>query len=454
VYISENKIRDVKCFDRLTLDFRDPAEESGVRRWTVILGPNGLGKSTLLQAIAITLAGPNAMRELLPRAESWVRGEVPFGTLEATLLWTEGDAQLPRWPKKSPYQVHFAVTGTRLEDLPDLIRPLGTESVGDFSGNGNSQEREKSSKAMSRLKQTAYAEDKAGWLACGYGPFRRLTGGSQDADQILYAERRAARFVSLFREDAALSRAESWLVQLYNLGRDGDESSTRSLEIVKHALASDFLLESAKLEVDARRATLALGNSTAVPLTALSDGYRAMLALGLDLVRHLISAFPTSLDPLSESGVVLIDELDAHLHPNWQRLIGSWLLDKFPRVQFVVATHSPFLTQVWPESNFLLREEEPHRVSITHDERETIDWTVDQVMVELLGLKSPRSLEFEQRLSRYTELRNRRNRRADEQGEWEQLQLWADRALQSDESARRLLQSLVDRLPAAQGARK
>ena len=386
------------------------------------------------------------MRELLPRAESWARNGCPYGKIEATLLWSEGDQQLPRWPKKTPYTIHFAVTGSNLEALPDSIRPFGSEAIAEWSGEGTSQQREQSSKALSRLKQTAYAEDKLGWLGCGYGPFRRLTGGSQAADQILYAERRAARYVSLFREDAALSRAESWLVQLYNLGRDGDSFSVNALALVKQAFDSHFLLQPAALEVDARSATLKLGEAAPVPLTALSDGYRAMLALGLDLVRHMLTAFPNSPDPLAEPGVVLIDELDAHLHPNWQRLIGGWLLDKFPRLQFIIATHSPFLTQVWPGSNFLLTESSPQCVTIDHDERNVLDWTVDQVMVELLNLRSPRSVSFEHRLSRYTELRNRRSLEGRDRDEWEQLRLWADAALHNDAGSRQLLLSLVERL--------
>jgi hypothetical protein len=342
--------------------------------------------------------------------------------------------------------VNFAVTGADLATLPEPLRAFGSEAIADWSGEGAPRKRENASKSLSRLKQTAYAEDKVGWLACGYGPFRRLTGGSQAADQILYAERKAARFVSLFREDAALSSAEPWLVQLYNLGRDGDDPSLNALETVREALRSHFLLEPAELVVDARRALLRLGQGAPVPLTALSDGYRAMLALGLDLLRHLLSAFPSSLNPRLERGVVLIDELDAHLHPNWQRVIGGWLLDKFPQLQFIVATHSPFLTQVWPNSNFLLAETSSGEVGVSHDEREVLNWTVDQVMVELLGLESPRSVVFEQRLNRYTALRRERELREQDRKEFQQLELWASRALDSEDSGRQLLLSLVERL--------
>ena len=86
----------------------------------------------------------------------------------------------------------------------------------------------------------------------------------------------------------------------------------------------------------------------------MSDGYRAALALLADTRLHLINAY--GVDGLTErgsdgklfvkrSGVVLIDEIDAHLHPEWQREIGFWLKRHFPNIQFLVTTHSPIICQ-------------------------------------------------------------------------------------------------------------
>jgi hypothetical protein len=102
---------------------------------------------------------------------------------------------------------------------------------------------------------------------------------------------------------------------------------------------------------------------------------------------------------------------------------------------------------VWPDSNYLLSDGR-QGVQIHHDERQVIDWTVDQVMVELLGLNSPRSTAFEHRLSRYSALKRKNYRSADEDREFQQLTLWADEALGSDDSARRLISALVGRLTA------
>jgi len=80
-----------------------------------------------------------------------------------------------------------------------------------------------------------------------------------------------------------------------------------------------------------------------VPTLALSDGYRSVLALAGDLIWRLLMVFPESEDTLQEEGVVVIDELDIHLHPVWQREIPQLLRSLFPKLQFVVSTHSPFI---------------------------------------------------------------------------------------------------------------
>ena len=83
-------------------------------------------------------------------------------------------------------------------------------------------------------------------------------------------------------------------------------------------------------------------DSTTIPVRQLSDGERGILALVLDLTRRLAQANPNLTDPVSQAeAVVLIDEIDLHLHPKWQRQIVHKLTETFPRCQFIATTHSP-----------------------------------------------------------------------------------------------------------------
>ena len=77
----------------------------------------------------------------------------------------------------------------------------------------------------------------------------------------------------------------------------------------------------------------------------LSGGYKAVLSVTADIAKRLAQANPVSDNPLEEEAVILIDELDLHLHPKWQKSIVEDLKRTFPNCQFIVSTHSPFIIQ-------------------------------------------------------------------------------------------------------------
>jgi predicted ATP-binding protein involved in virulence len=79
----------------------------------------------------------------------------------------------------------------------------------------------------------------------------------------------------------------------------------------------------------------------ALSINQLSEGEKCLIALLGDLARRLTLANPTSKVPLEGGGVVLIDEIELHMHPRWQRKIIPFLIERFPNVQFIISTHSP-----------------------------------------------------------------------------------------------------------------
>jgi predicted ATP-binding protein involved in virulence len=98
-------------------------------------------------------------------------------------------------------------------------------------------------------------------------------------------------------------------------------------------------------------------NGIDLRIDCLSDGEKGMLALAGDLAKRLAIANPGSNHPLEGTGVVLIDELELHLHPAWQRRAVTALQETFPNCQFIVTTHSPqVVSEVAPEGVFLLSE--------------------------------------------------------------------------------------------------
>jgi predicted ATP-binding protein involved in virulence len=141
-----------------------------------------------------------------------------------------------------------------------------------------------------------------------------------------------------------------------------------------------------------------------------------MLALATDLLRRLDETFERVEDWINADGqiiaegVVLIDELDAHLHPVWQREIGFWLKERFPNMQFIVATHSPFIPQAADaDAIFVLRQQTPEgdRVAAYRDQPSVLGWRVEQILHALFNLAETRDPETERKMRRYAELQAR-----------------------------------------------
>jgi len=167
-----------------------------------------------------------------------------------------------------------------------------------------------------------------------------------------------------------------------------------------------------------------------VPTIALSDGYRSVLALAGDLIWRLIQAFPDSTNPLAEPGVVLIDELDIHLHPSWHREIPGWLRAQFPNLQFFVATHSPLIAAGAGADALTLRFEVADGATKVDAVPNVAALNVDRILQSpAFGLDSPYSPSTTGRLARYDQLLRRGSHRSgDEDREFEQLQLFVETA--------------------------
>jgi hypothetical protein len=92
-------------------------------------------------------------------------------------------------------------------------------------------------------------------------------------------------------------------------------------------------------------------NGFKIPVQELSDGYRSVLSMTFELVRQMAlrygaaGLFSGDNTQVVQPGIVIVDEIDAHLHPSWQRTIGVWFRKHFPNVQFIVSTHSRLICQ-------------------------------------------------------------------------------------------------------------
>ncbi|VVB90829.1 DNA double-strand break repair Rad50 ATPase [uncultured archaeon] len=140
-------------------------------------------------------------------------------------------------------------------------------------------------------------------------------------------------------------------------------------------------------------------NGKRLTVNQLSGGEKSLIAMIGDLARRMAIANPASTEPLLGSGIVLIDEIDLHLHPKWQRMIVINLLKVFPNCQFIISTHSPHvITNIQPESLFDLKQTDLGIVAVKPNE--SYGKNVDRILEDLMGLETTRPDEVDSDLGR------------------------------------------------------
>jgi predicted ATP-binding protein involved in virulence len=136
-----------------------------------------------------------------------------------------------------------------------------------------------------------------------------------------------------------------------------------------------------------------------IKVNQLSDGEKCSIALVSDLARRLAIANPQGENPLAGSGIVLIDEIDLHLHPLWQRTIVPKLIEIFPNCQFMISTHSPHvLTHVRAEHIIVL--DRVNGAIEASQPREAYGKTVERILEDLMGLDTTRPIAVSEELHR------------------------------------------------------
>jgi tRNA A37 threonylcarbamoyladenosine biosynthesis protein TsaE len=345
MWLKSVKLENIKCFEDIELKFTHnqiTTSSAKPHRWITLLGENGAGKSTALQVIGLLLAGPEAAKELLPRPAGWVRNPSIPGKLTAHIVQDNDDEGVYGSENRiwRNFSYTYFVTGDEKVDIPLRLRKRQTTEA-----YTEPVLVEESSNLISWLRLNAFASGNKGWFAAGYGSFRRLTRVSQILIPSLETLTRASNFSTQFNEDSPLSSFERWMVYLdFRQAKDKTDEQAKRMRTVGEKAVTNLLPKDVKIAGITNDALINFEvNGQIVPTISLSDGFRSVIALAGDLIWRLLQSFPDMDDPTQATGVVLIDELDIHLHPVWQRNIADWLRKVFPNLQFIAATHSPFI---------------------------------------------------------------------------------------------------------------
>jgi energy-coupling factor transporter ATP-binding protein EcfA2 len=388
--ISGIEINNIRCFEELTIQLGSTEKTI---RWSMILGNNAVGKSTLLRCIALGLCNESDAVALMKAVSGgFVRKGVQEGFIKIHL----------REDKKTKRPEKYTIT-TRIsqksEDGSEIVRQE-TEPATDFPWSDI--------------------------FVCGYGAYRAAQAHSSFEQ---YEVRDAVS--SLFDPQASLQNPEIVLLR-------HDPEVREQLE---QKLLKILMLDEPGYKLNFTKRGLELdGPWGRLPFQVLSDGYRSTTQWVLDFIGWLIHA-ERLIDNPDIGGILLIDELEQHLHPRWQRYIVQRLRQQFPKTQIIASTHTPLAASgiVDEEDSLLLKLEQQVNGSINLkvlDKELLAGKRADQVLTsEAFGLITTRNPGSEDEINRYTALLGKVERTEVEETELQELKPRVQNILRNGENA-------------------
>jgi uncharacterized protein (TIGR02646 family) len=353
-YIKSIEINNFKAIKNLKLNFREP--QTGAS-WKMLLGENASGKSTALKAVALALMGEEYVKAH-GGANNLLRRNAKSGFVRV-LLSSDSEPIEFRFTKR---KITF-LTGAEGANL--FLRAYGATRL---------LPREISPDAPSGHAKTTETTDEE----------------SKEVD-------------NLFDPFVTLCDPESWLS---NLDENGFNSAGLTLRDLVHLQVETPLTRNGK------EVMLDIGDGP-LSFEEQSAGYQAVLGLATDIM----GGIPGSIhDKQQASGIVLLDEIDAHLHPRWKMEIVKSLRAAFTNIQFLVTTHEPLCLRGLQENEIALMTRESGQISVKDNLPSPAGLRVDQLLTsELFGLNSTIDPDVEAKFNEYYRLLAKRTLTPEEQ---------------------------------------
>jgi AAA15 family ATPase/GTPase len=350
VYIKKVEIANYKCF-KGSHKFSFVDEKDNWCQWTVFLGNNNTGKTNLLKAIA------------------------SFNSTFSLILY----------PKNSGYGVDYMNDRLfiKYEDAALYLKPTFPKK---FTLND-----------PQTLSQSFLFKNNS--LCSAYGVIRNIETNGISTKETEYSNTDNLLF------NLNLVNFEDWLFQLDYAAKNGQDKAATKRDLLIEVLKSEIFPEINGIQFYSDdNANNYIKYRTIDDWRRLSElgyGYQSMLSWLMDFAKKMFDRYPDSENPLKEPAVLLVDEIDLHLHPAWQRKIIKYLSDLFPKTQFIVTTHSPFILQSMENVNlYTLRREGDHTISTHLGQQSFIGWSIEEILSEIMELGDDIHTDYYQSLSK------------------------------------------------------
>jgi predicted ATPase len=388
MHIQKLQIEHLRSFTKAEIELNLPGTEGlSLPNVNVLLGGNGLGKTGILRAFALSALGP-----LL----SGPSGYIPTSLIRRRPLHAD-HAKRPLLDLRKPFATaHIVSTAEDLQaghdtsELPEHfslkteVRPLGSAETLKWSVMPRS--------IRDNVENLQFDEASAAFFVVGYGATRRVEASERmDSNARKIRNIRYERVASLFEDHVTLVPLGHSLPMILK------KNPNRYKEIVNlvNSLLPDNCQMLGNSGDDPEQIDLFQMNNIALPFKDLSDGFRAHIGWIADMLHHAAQVLPDGTLLRDLQGVAMVDEIDLHLHPEWQRTVVPALAAALPKMQFVFTTHSPLVvTSLSSHNLFVLGQREES--TIVRRLPESIQGKgAEQILLSpYFGLNSTRSVDF------------------------------------------------------------
>ena len=400
MFIESVEVEQLRCFRAAKLQFRHPDEQRTdslqAPNVTLLLGNNGAGKSTLLRAVALA-----ALRPVIQSS-----GYVPFSMVRAAAPTPSARSKGLRAMITGRFVLHPQDgNGQR----PPTARPITTKVK--ILRRGSTEVVDQSRPARQAFWEKIYHDDSPAFLVLGYGATRRVEA-DESVDLSARQKSRQLRYrrvAGLFEEQMTMVPLNAWLPGLMasNKGR-----YSQVVSLLNRLLPEDTTFSGAR----AGGHYIFEHRGVSVPFGAMSDGYRQYVGWIGDLLHHVCMGCPPGKKLVENRGIVLIDEIDLHLHPEWQRTVIPILSKELPKLQFILTSHSPIVVGTLEKANVVVFDVDRNGGSVPMPvSTEVHGLNADQVLTShAFGLASTRAPDFVKRLESTSSQAQRGDRSAQE----------------------------------------
>jgi AAA domain, putative AbiEii toxin, Type IV TA system/AAA ATPase domain len=385
MYIDSIEIENFRTFRKTKIDFCHADQEFAslgmpttpqLPNLNLLLANNGYGKTSLLKAIALAALGPAVGRS----------GIYPYRLIRRETGQSELKKAVLKATFKTHEQDHCALD--RIKSHVEVI-PEGDLELLEWPRAGDKSRRVDESRHDDESWHPVFSSDSDALFMVGYGATRRASKITR-IEQSGKSSPRAARVMGLFEEDYSLRPLNAWLPR-YKASKQLRGRYVQVVHLLNRLVGKGGWEFTGKQD---KEGEYLFGKKGAeVPFPALSDGYRAFHGWLGDLLFHVCETCPTGKKLVENKGVVMVDEIDLHLHPTWQMTILQTLAKNLPNLQFIVTSHSPLIVGSLEWMNIILMKPGPKQTS----KAERIEWAVhgldaDQVLLtDFFGMKSTRA---------------------------------------------------------------